>query len=73
MNEIIALFCRFLEVDSLGPDDNFFDMGGDSQLAEQVMAALEPQYGPELPVALLLDFPTARDLAEALAERFPAK
>ena len=68
LDRVVAVFRRHLS-DDIGPDDNFFDMGGDSLLAEGVMIELAALLGrQELPLVLLLDYPTANELAEALAD-----
>lgn len=47
--------------------DNFFDLGGHSLLAIQVMARLQEEgVGDELPVKLLINWPTVGELARAL-------
>lgn len=53
---------------SVGPDDHFFDAGGDSLAAEGVMAQISEGVGRELPLWLLLDHPTAAALALAIDE-----
>ena len=52
----------------VGLDDHFFDAGGDSLAAEDVMAAISVAIGRELELWLLLDHPTAAALAHALDE-----
>lgn len=57
-SEAMALPC--------GTGDNFFDLGGDSLLAEAVMASLSGLMGQELELAMLLDFQTPEELAAHL-------
>jgi acyl carrier protein len=49
-----------------GDDEDFFDAGGDSLAAENVLLTLSAQLSTELPGWVLLDHPTVRGLAAAL-------
>ena len=49
-----AAFCRHLGVDP-GPDGHFFDFGGDSLKAAELMIELSKAAGQDLPFYLLLD------------------
>ena len=50
----------------VGPDDDFFEIGGDSVASEQVLMRLEEVTGLTLPGWTLLDHPTARGVAGLL-------
>lgn len=63
---IAKIFAHTIGV-PVGSTDNFFDIGGDSLLAEEVMTALSDLVGHELELALLLDFQTPEELAHQLA------
>jgi hypothetical protein len=52
----------------LGADEDFFAAGGDSLMAEQVLAALSARLSQEVPGWLLIDHPTAATLAGAPGE-----
>jgi amino acid adenylation domain-containing protein/FkbM family methyltransferase len=61
-------------VDSVGVDDNFFDLGGHSLLLARVQARLSEILGRELPMVDLFRHPTVGSLAEALSgDREPAE
>lgn len=51
---------------SIGPDDDFFDLGGDSLLAVVLFASIEDRMGVELPLALLHHFRTPAELTGAV-------
>jgi surfactin synthase thioesterase subunit len=53
-----------LDVGAIGPDDNFFTLGGDSFRAVRAMHALDPG----APVVELFRHPTVRELAAALRD-----
>jgi acyl carrier protein len=52
---------------NIGPDANFFDLGGDSLTALQVIALLKAQLGRELPIVTFFESPTVALLAKALS------
>jgi phthiocerol/phenolphthiocerol synthesis type-I polyketide synthase E len=54
---------KFLGVESIGHDQNYFDLGGDSSLAVQMFAEIEKTFGVKLPLATLYDAPTIEELA----------
>jgi len=56
-----------LDVDELGPDDDFFDLGGHSLLATQVMAQVREAFATETPLRAIFEVPTLGGLA-ALVE-----
>jgi acyl carrier protein len=60
-----------LDNPELSEDDHFFEWGGDSILAAQVMQCLNRETGLELATSLLAAFPTAAALSEAVAEETP--
>jgi acyl-CoA synthetase (AMP-forming)/AMP-acid ligase II/acyl carrier protein len=63
----IALIWRaVLEVDEIGVHDDFFDLGGHSLSAAQVLARLQDTFQVSLPVAVLFERPTVAELAETL-------
>lgn len=62
------LWKRTLKLPSVAPTDDFFEIGGDSLAAAQVMAAIELDHSIRLPMALLLQGATIRQLARAIRE-----
>lgn len=63
---LVRLWEQVLERGGIGVDDDFFEVGGDSLAAAELLAALESQVGGELPPSLLVWAPTIALLAEAL-------
>ena len=55
-----------LGLDSVTPDQNYFDLGGDSVLAVNLFAQIEKTFGVKLPLATLFEAPTIEELAVIL-------
>ncbi len=60
-----------LGVDSVSPDQNFFDLGGDSSLAVRMFSEIERVFGVKLPLATLYEAPTIEELARILRAEAP--
>ncbi|MFJ9931668.1 amino acid adenylation domain-containing protein [Streptomyces virginiae] len=75
LGTVLALFREVLDAPALGPDDNFFDHGGQSLLALRLLARLrESRPGAAgLRASALFTAPTPRLLADALAARAVAR
>jgi len=56
-----------LDVSPVGIDDNFFDLGGHSLAASQVMTRVIQTFQWELPVKALFDAPTVAEMASIIA------
>ena len=50
------------------PDDNFFDLGGDQALAEQLICAMSAALGSDTPLTLIYDAPTIASVVKAWAD-----
>jgi amino acid adenylation domain-containing protein len=57
---------EILDLERVGLDDNFFDLGGHSLLLAQVHARLQAVFGEELTIIELFKHPTIRSLAAHL-------
>ncbi len=72
---LTPIWQRLLQVSSIRPDDNFFDLGGDSALALQLFNEIAQVCGRELPPVMIYQAPTIATLAAFLEEpttpRFP--
>lgn len=66
--ELIAgIWRELLKIDRVGPNDNFFDIGGHSLLALRVVAQIEKRTGTRLDPRILF-FQTLRQIAAALPD-----
>ena len=63
---IAAVCTRVLGIIEIGVDDIFFELGGDSFMALQVVAGLKKDLGLEVPVVTLYEKLTIRSLAAML-------
>jgi acyl-CoA synthetase (AMP-forming)/AMP-acid ligase II/thioesterase domain-containing protein/acyl carrier protein len=64
--EIVSLWERLLGIQSIDPMADFFQLGGDSLLAVQMLMELEIVVGHDLSESLLFEAATPRQLASAI-------
>ncbi len=64
--KIVFLWQELLQIDKIGVNDNFFDLGGNSLLAQKTVALLKEKNKYALPVTKLYQFPTAGEIAAYL-------
>ncbi len=65
-SQLARIWQDLLGVKSIGLDQNYFDLGGDSPLAVQLFAQIERIFGVKLPLAILFEAPTIEELARIL-------
>jgi thioesterase domain-containing protein len=63
---LARIWSELLERSNIGPEDDFFELGGDSLLAVWLMEEIAERTGRDLPLSLLLEGATIRHLASAL-------
>lgn len=66
---LTEIWKRVLQLDAIDPNDNFFDLGGDSALAVQVFAEIADVYGRQLPAVMIYHVPTIASQAALLEVR----
>ena len=66
---LLAMWRELLGLDSVGPDDNYFDLGGDSALAVHLFARIEKEFGVKLPLATLFEAQTVAELTDVLRSK----
>src|SRR6185312_11662399 len=73
LDDMIALWQRLLNVAAVGPDDDFFDLGGDSLQALTLFHEIERTTGRSLPITAIYEASTPARLMTALSEEAPAR
>jgi acyl carrier protein len=68
LDAVLAAYRRVLDDPSVSPDDDFFELGGDSFQAMDIMAALEETTGKQISAGVIFVFPTATELARAITK-----
>lgn len=69
--EVAGIFARALGREKVGTCDDFFEIGGDSLSAVEILAAISERFGIELSAADLLEAPTPAALGGRVAARGP--
>jgi amino acid adenylation domain-containing protein len=64
--KLATIWSRLLQLDRVGANDNFFDIGGHSLLGIQLFAEIEREFGAAPPLASLFQFPTVEGLAQII-------
>ena len=67
--ELAKLWGEQLKTPDIGAESNFFEIGGNSLLATQVVNRARGHFGIELPVTALFESPTIRALAAQIDQR----
>ncbi len=57
------IFASALDIETIGLHDDFFELGGDSLAAYEVIAALKEDFGKSITASDLIDAPTVAELA----------
>jgi amino acid adenylation domain-containing protein len=60
---------QHIAVDEIGLNDNLFDFGIDSLVAVSIIVQIENKFGERLPVSILKQYPTIKQLAEAIISK----
>lgn len=68
LEQVGSIWAKVLGVKKVGPDDNFFALGGHSLLGVKLVCAIQEKMdiGDELKLSDLFEFPTLRAFSEHL-------
>ncbi len=69
---LAAVWSEVLGTDRIGPEDDFFALGGHSLRVTQVLARVREAFGVELPVRSVFESPTLAGLAARIGEALRA-
>jgi thioesterase domain-containing protein/acyl carrier protein len=64
---LAEIWCDLLDIEQVGANDNFFDVGGDSLLASGLMERIEARFQCKYPLSVLMQHETLRELAQMIA------
>jgi phosphopantetheine--protein transferase-like protein len=67
--ELAQIWQELMHLGEIGPNDNYFELGGSSLLAARLFDHIEKRLGKRLPLALLYEAPTIRELASRVEDR----
>ncbi len=70
---VAAIWREVLAVSRIGVHDDFFDLGGDSLRAMQMVARVRSRRAVEMSMRLLFDHPTVARLVSAISTGLPAR
>jgi acyl carrier protein len=65
--KLAEIWAQVLGVEKVGVHDNFFDLGGQSLLATQIVSRTRKVLQIELPLRRLFEFPTVAELVNVIA------
>lgn len=66
--KLAALWSEALRIDRVGATDDFFDLGGHSLIAVRLAAKIKTTWNVNVPLALMIEAPTVRELGRVIAE-----
>ena len=66
MSALAELWCDVLRIDAVGPEDNFFDLGGDSLKAIELVHRASRAFGVSMSPVSVFERPTLGALAALL-------
>jgi hypothetical protein len=69
---VAAIWCELFGVPRVGPDDDFFALGGHSMVAVRMASRFRTELGLRVPVRTILENPTVGGLSRLLAEAVDA-
>ena len=69
LRRLAGIWQQVLQVHRIGAHDNFFDLGGHSLMATQVISRIREAFDAEVPLIALFENPTIAGLAAVIRAR----
>lgn len=66
--ELTSIWAEVLDLDEIGVEDNFLELGGDSLRAGQVISRVVRQFRVDLPLRSLLEAPTVAEMSLVITQ-----
>ncbi|HEV2205771.1 MAG TPA: amino acid adenylation domain-containing protein [Candidatus Acidoferrales bacterium] len=66
--QLVELWKEILQIDQIGVDDNFFDLGGTSVTAARMVALYQARYGRKISVLKVFEHPTVSQFAREIEQ-----
>ena len=70
--KLTKVFEELLDVQSVGVNDDFFDIGGNSLMAAQAMTRIQRELNIDIPLRTIFEHPTVSALAQAIQQQLLA-
>ena len=67
--KLAGIWQNVLGIQGIGVHDNYFELGGDSLIAAQIISRIRDQWSCHLPIRTLFEFPTIHELADQLRQK----
>ncbi|HEX7771130.1 MAG TPA: amino acid adenylation domain-containing protein, partial [Pyrinomonadaceae bacterium] len=67
--KMTAIWNQILKVERVGIDDNFFDLGGDSLLATQIVSQIQSEFQTAIPLRTIFEHPTIASLTSFVEDK----
>ncbi|GKX35356.1 MAG: hypothetical protein MnENMB40S_29740 [Rhizobiaceae bacterium MnEN-MB40S] len=67
--QIASIWAKALTIDEVGPDDDFFDLGGHSMIASGILGDVASRFGCALTLPDMIDANTPALMARLVMER----
>ncbi len=67
--QIASIWAKALTIDEVGPDDDFFDLGGHSMIAAGILGDVASRFGCPLALPDMIDANTPALMARLVMER----
>ena len=70
---LINIWENLFNIDNIGINHNFFELGGDSLLAISFLIEIDRKFGRFIPISIMLDAPTIREIARIVSSAAPVE